>query len=68
MATEDALNQVEQDRRMTDELMRRIRGTDTAPSITNSDVQDSGSLRQLEVDSTSSASSYLFLRIMGLYA
>lgn len=52
MATEDALNQVAQARRMTDELIRRIRGTDAAPSFTNSDVQNSGSLRQLEVDST----------------
>lgn len=49
MATEDALNQVAQARRMTDELIRRIRGTDAVPSFTNSDVQNSGSLRQLEV-------------------
>ncbi|KAG0559122.1 hypothetical protein KC19_10G080700 [Ceratodon purpureus] len=50
MATEDALNQVAQARRMTDELIRRIRGTDAAPSFTTSDVQNSGSLRQLELE------------------
>ncbi|XP_024384467.1 AUGMIN subunit 5 isoform X1 [Physcomitrium patens] len=50
MATEDALNQVAQARRMTDELIRRIRGTDAVPSFTNSDVQNSGSLRQLELE------------------
>lgn len=50
MATEDALNQVAQAKRMIDELIRRIHGTDTVPSFTNSDaVHNTGSLRQLEV-------------------
>ncbi|XP_024396569.1 AUGMIN subunit 5 isoform X2 [Physcomitrium patens] len=49
MATEDALNQVAQAKRMTNELIRRVRGTDAAPSATSSDVQNSGSLRQLEL-------------------
>lgn len=65
MATEDALNQVAQARRMTDELIRRIRGTDAAPSFANLDVQNSGSLRQLEVDYALFALLWILLKTMG---
>ena len=75
MATEDALNQVAQARRRTDELIRRIRGNDAASSFTNSDVPNSGSLRQLEVRedlATISGRFYFLFSIMatpaGLYA
>jgi len=54
MATEDALNQAAQAKKLSDELIRRIHGAadgaDAAVSMVTKDgAQNAGSLRQFEV-------------------